>query len=91
LHLALDDFSCFPKLMAHNSPLSEFAAASAVEVEDPNVVDDPVEMARAIAGELAGASDGEGPTLSARGVDASTCASDDENSRMYYFGSSTIT
>jgi hypothetical protein len=77
--------------MARCSPLSDFAAASAAEVKDPNVVDDLVEMARAVAGELAGTSDGEGPTLSVGGADTSVGASNNENSRMYYFGSSTIT
>jgi hypothetical protein len=91
LHLAFDNFSYFLKLMAHYSPLGEFASASAAEDADPNVVDDPVEMAHVIADELAGASDGEGLALSARGVDTSTGAFDDENSRTYYFGSSTIT
>jgi hypothetical protein len=69
LHLAFHDFSCFLKLMACCSPLGEFAAASAVEVEDPNMVDDVVEMAQAIAGESDVASDGEGPTLSPRGAE----------------------
>jgi hypothetical protein len=91
LHLAFSDFSCFLKLMARCSPLSDFAAASAAEVKDPNVVDDLVEMARAVAGELAGTSDGEGPALSVGGADTSVGASNNENSRMYYFGSSTIT
>jgi hypothetical protein len=91
LHLAFDDFSCFPKLMAHCSPFGEFAVANEEEVEDPNVVDDPVEMAREIVGELAGASDGEGPALSVGGADTSVGASDDENSRTYYIGLSTIT
>jgi hypothetical protein len=45
LHLAFDDFSNFLKLMARYSPLSKFATASAAEVKDPNMVDDPVEMA----------------------------------------------
>jgi hypothetical protein len=77
--------------MAHCSPLGEFAAANEEEVEDPNVVDDPVEMAQEIVGELAGASDGEGPALSVGRADTSIGASDDENSRMYYIGLSTIT
>jgi hypothetical protein len=42
---------------------------------------------------VSGASDGKGHSLSARRTDDSTDggASDDENSRTYYFGASTIT
>jgi hypothetical protein len=44
-----------------------------------------------IGGELSGASDGEGPALSAGGAEISIGASNDGNSRTYYFGPSTIT
>jgi hypothetical protein len=73
------------------SPIGEVAAINVVEAENPNMVDNLMEMARVIGGELPGASDGEGPTLSARGAEISTGASDDDNSRTYYFGPSTIT
>jgi hypothetical protein len=60
-------------------------------VKDLNVVDDPVEVARAIAGKLARAPDSEGSTLSAGEADTSAGASDNENSQIYYFGPSNIT
>jgi hypothetical protein len=76
---------------SHCSPIGEVAAINVVEAENPNMVDNPMEMVRVIGGELPGASDGDGPALSARGAEISTGASDDDNSRTYYFGPSTIT
>jgi hypothetical protein len=77
--------------MARCSPLGVVAVANTAEVKNLDVADDLVEVARAIADELPGASDVEGPALSSGGVDTFAGASDDENSRTYYFGSSTIT
>jgi hypothetical protein len=91
LHLAFDDLSHFPKVMAHCSPLGEVAVANVAEAENLDVVDNPVEVAQMIGGELFRASDGEGPALSVGGVEASTGASDDESCQTYYFGPTTIT
>jgi hypothetical protein len=79
--------------MVRCSPLGE-ATANIAEAENLDMVDNPAEVARTIGGgEVLGASDGEGPALSAGGTDnsADENASDDENSQTYYFGSSTIT
>jgi hypothetical protein len=80
--------------MARCSPLSDVGVANLAEAENLDVVDHPVGVAQTIdASEVLGASDGEGPTVSAGGTDDSDDggASDNKNSQTYYFGSSTIT
>jgi hypothetical protein len=91
LRLAFDDLGYFLKVMARCSPIDEIAVVNVAEAENLDIVDDPMEMARVIGAELPRASDGEGPTLSAEGVETSAGASDDEHSWTYYFGPSTIT
>jgi hypothetical protein len=91
LRLAFNDLGYFLKVMARCSPIDEIAIVNVAEAENPDIVDDPMEMARVIGAELPKASDGEGPALSAEGVETFTGASDDEHSWTYYFGSSTIT
>jgi hypothetical protein len=77
--------------MASCSPLSEVATANATEVEN---VDRVVGMAKIvwIVSEKPATSDGEGhnSSLDAAGDSLGEGASNDENSRTYYFGSSTI-
>jgi hypothetical protein len=82
------------KVMARCSPLSEIATANVAEAKNPDVVDSLAGVAQAIGGgEMLGDSDGESHALSAGRSDDSADggASDDENSRMYYFGALTIT
>jgi hypothetical protein len=82
------------KVMACYSPLSEIVAANVAEAENLDVVDNLAGVVQTIGGgEVSGASDGKGHSLSARRTDDFTDggASDDENSRTYYFGASTIT
>jgi hypothetical protein len=91
LHLAFDNLGRFLKVMSRYGPIGEIAAINTTEVENLDMVDNPLGMFWVIGGELSGASDGKGPALSAGGAEISIGASDDGNSRTYYFGPSTIT
>jgi hypothetical protein len=72
LYFALNDLTHRPKVMVHYSPLIEIAATNVAEAENLDVVDSPAGMARTIGGgEVPGASDGEGPALSAGGTENS--------------------
>jgi hypothetical protein len=87
-----DNLICSLEVMAHCSPLSEVAVANVAEVENVDRVPDAAEMVQMV-GERTRNSDGGGHASSPDVGDDSLGegASDDENSRTYYFGSSTIT
>jgi hypothetical protein len=90
LHLAFNDLSCFLKVMARCNPLVE-AAAGMTEVENMDEAVVAAELERAFEGNPA-AFDGERRLASPDAVDTlSEGGSGNENSRTYYFGSSTIT
>jgi hypothetical protein len=93
LHLAFDNLGHFSKVMARCSPINEIDAVNVAEAKNPAMVDNPMEMAPVIGGELPGAFDGEGTisALSAGGAEISIGASNDDNSQTYYSGPSTIT
>jgi hypothetical protein len=78
--------------MARCSPLGEVAAANTTEVENVDMVESAVEIARTVS-ENPATSDGEGHLSSPDAADDSLGegASDDENSQPYYFVLSTIT
>jgi hypothetical protein len=84
-----DNLICSPEVMTRCNLLSEVVAANAANVDR---VADAAEMVRTI-GERPGASDGGGHvSIPDVGDDSlGEGASDDENSRTYYFGLSTIT
>jgi hypothetical protein len=92
LRFDFDNLFYSPEVMARCSPLNEVATANAVEVENVDRVADAAEVVRTIC-ERYRASDGEGHVSSPDVGDNSLGegASDNENSRTYYFGSSTIT
>jgi hypothetical protein len=89
---AFDDLVYSPEVMARCSPLSKVTTANAVEVKNVDKVVDVAEILRMVS-EKPVASNGEGHVSRPDAADDSLGegASDDENSRTYYFGSLTIT
>jgi hypothetical protein len=89
LHFAFGDLGCFVKVMARCSPLDE-AAAGMMEVENMDEAVVVAELEHAF-GENLAASGGERRPTSPEVEDilneGGSCS---ENTRMYYFGSSTI-
>jgi hypothetical protein len=90
LHPTFKDLGCFAEVMAHYIPLDE-ATAGMAEVEHMDEAVVAVELERAF-GENPAASNVERRPVSPDAEDTlSEGGSGNENSRTYYFGSSTIT
>jgi hypothetical protein len=82
------------RAMAHYSPLRKIAMTNIAETENLDATYCPAETTHIVSeGEAPGVPNNDGRALSAGGTEDSIDggASDDENSRTYYFGVSTIT